>query len=331
MGRREVITLVGATLVAWPRALMAQGSKQLLRVGVLMELAETDSQARSNIAALQRGLRKLGWIEGRNVSFDARWTSNDPVLVWKYAKELAAMRPHAIVTHSTPGVSTLLGQTRSIPIVFVSISDPVGEGFVASFARPGGNVTGFTNFESSMTGKWVDLLKMIAPDVSRVAFLFNPQATAGAGAYFMHPIDAAVSTQKVKSVMALVHDDEGIDAAFANLAREPGAGVVVLPDIFTASHHQLIIAKAAQYRIPTIYNYRFMVERGGLLSYGVDLDDLFERAASYVDRILKGEKPTALPVQAPTNFELVVNLKTAKTLGLTVPDRLVVAANEVIE
>ena len=296
-----------------------------------MELAETDSQARSNIAALQRGLRRLGWIEGRNLAVEYRWTSNDPVLVWKFAKELVELRPDVIVTHSTPGVSTLLGQTRSIPIVFVSISDPVGEGFVASFARPSGNVTGFTNFESSMTGKWVELLKMIAPHVSRVAFLFNPQATAGAGAYFMQPIDAAASTQKVKSVMALVHDSEGIEAAFAALSREPGAGVVVLPDILTASHHQLIIARAAHHRVPTVYNYRFMVERGGLISYGVDLDNLFERAATYVDRLLKGAEPADLPVQAPTKFELTINLKTAKTLGLTVPDRLIVAADEVVE
>ncbi len=296
-----------------------------------MELAETDSQARSNVAALQRGLRRLGWIDGRNFELTYRWTSNDPVLVWRFAKELAELRPDVIVTHSTPGVSSLLGQTRSIPIVFVSVSDPVGEGFVESFARPRGNVTGFTTFESSMTGKWVELLKTIAPDVSRVAFLFNPQATAGAGAYFMEAIDTAVHTQRVKSVMALVHDGEGIGSAFGALAREPGAGVVVLPDILTTSHHELIIAKAAQYRVPTIYNYRFMVERGGLISYGVDLDNLFERAATYVDRILKGAEPGDLPVQAPTRFELSINLKTAKTMGLTLPDQLIVAADELID
>ena len=331
MRRREFITLLGGAAATWPSVSTAQGQKQPSRVSILMELVETDSQARSNIAALQRGLRRHGWIDGRNVSLDYRWTANDPVFLWKFAKEIVALRPDAIVTHSAPGVSTLLGQTRSIPLVFVSLSDPVGEGFIASFARPAGNVTGFTNFESSMTGKWVELLKMIAPGVSRVAFLFNPQATAGAGAYFMGPIDTAALTQKVKSIMALVHDAEGVESTFSILSREPGAGVVVLPDIFTASHHQLIITKAAQYRVPTVYNYRFMAERGGLISYGVDLDNLFERAASYVDRILKGEKPTGLPVQAPTNFELVINLKTAKTLELTVPDRLIVAATDVIE
>jgi putative ABC transport system substrate-binding protein len=191
--RREFVTLLGGA-AAWPLSAVAQGSKQVPRIGVLMELAETDSQARSNVAALQRALRRLGWIDGRNLELKYRWTSNDPVLVWRFAKELVELRPDVIVTHSTPGVSTLLGQTRSIPIVFVSISDPVGEGFVESFARPKGNVTGFTNFESSMTGKWVELLKTIAPDVSRVAFLFNPQATAGAGAYFMEAIDTAVLT-----------------------------------------------------------------------------------------------------------------------------------------
>ena len=330
MRRREFIAFVGASTVA-PGAIMAQGTNQVRQVGFLMELAENDSQARSNIMALQRALRRLGWIEGRNLLLQYRWTAGDPVLLWKFAKELVALRPDAVVAHSTPGVATLLGQTRSIPITFVSISDPIGEGFVASFARPGGNVTGFTNFESSMTGKWVEFLKMIAPEVSRVAFVFNPQATAGAGSYFMGPIDAAVSTQKVHSIMSLVHDDEGIDASFAALAREPGAGAVVLPDILTVSRHQYIISKAAQYRVPTIYSYRFMVERGGLISYGVDLDSLFERAATYVDRILKGDNPTDLPVQAPTKFELVINLKTARTLGLTIPDRLLVAADEVIE
>jgi putative ABC transport system substrate-binding protein len=330
MKRRDLITLVGASALVWPYASLAQ-EKKILRVGILMELAETDSQARSNIAALQRGLRRLGWIEGRNLAFDYRGTANDPVRVWKCAKELVELRPDVIVTHSTLCVSTLLGQTRNIPIVFVSISDPVGEDFVTSFARPSGNVTGFTNFESSMTGKWVELLKIIAPEVSRVAFLFNPQATAGAGAYFRHPIDAAVSTQKVKSVLALVHDGEGIEATFSALSREPGSGMVVLPDILTASHHQLIIARAAHYRVPTIYNYRFMMERGGLISYGVDLDNMFERAASYADRILRGAKPADLPVQAPTKFELTINLKTAKTLGLNVPDRLIAAADEVID
>jgi putative tryptophan/tyrosine transport system substrate-binding protein len=262
---------------------------------------------------------------------DYRWAPDDAVLVWKLAKELVELRPDVIVARSTPVVATLLGETRNIPIVFVSVSDPIGEGFVATLAHPNGNVTGFTNFESSMTGKCVGLLKQIAPEVSRVAFLFNPQAAAGGGSYFLRAVDAAVSTLKVQANMALVHDDEEIEAAFTALGNEPGVGAVLLPDIFTVAHYQLVVALASHYHIPTIYPYRFMVERGGLISYGVDIDNLFERAATYVDRILRGASPADLPVQAPTKFELVINQKTAKALDLTVPYTLLVGAEEVIE
>jgi putative ABC transport system substrate-binding protein len=329
--RRAFITLLGGAAAAWPLAARAQQLERVRRIGVLMELAASDLQARSNVAALQRGLHGLGWREGSNLGIEYRWAPDDPVLVWKFAKELVELRCDVIVAHSSPVVATLLGQTRNIPIVFVSISDPIGEGFVASFARPGGNVTGFTNFESSMTGKWVELLKDIAPELTRVAFLFNPQATAGGGSYFLRPIDDAASTLKVKSVMALVHDDDEIEAAFAALAREPGAAAVLLPDIFTVAHHQRVIALAESYRVPTVYSYRFMVERGGLISYGVDIGNLFERAAAYVDRILKGEKPADLPVQAPTKYQLAINLKTAKALGLDVPASVLARADEVIE
>jgi putative tryptophan/tyrosine transport system substrate-binding protein len=328
--RREFITLLGGAATAWPRTALAQGMGAR-RIGVLMELAADEPQARSNVAALQRGLNKLGWSQGSNLAIDYRWAPDDPVLVWKFAKELVELRPEVIVAQSSPVVATLLGQTRNIPIVFVSISDPVGEGFVASFARPGGNVTGFTNFDSSMTGKWVELLKDIAPEITRVGFLFNPQATAGGGSYFLGPVDAAASAFKVKAVMALVHDDDEIEAAFAALAREPGAGAVLLPDIFTAAHHLLVVTLAERYRVPTIYGYRFMTERGGLMSYGVDIDNLFERAATYVDRILKGARPADLPVQAPTKFELAVNQKIANALGLTIPPMLLAIADKVIE
>jgi putative ABC transport system substrate-binding protein len=331
IGRRELLAALGGAAAAWPRALVAQGTDRARRIGVLMELAAGDPQARSNVEALQRGLYKLGWSQGDNLGIDYRWAPDDAVLVWKFAKELVELRPDVIVAHSSPVVATLLGQTRDIPIVFVSISDPIGEGFVASFARPGGNVTGFTNFESSMTGKWVELLKEIAPDVTRIVFLFNPQTVAGGGSYFLRPIDAAASTLKVKAVMALVHDNDEVEAAFAALAGAPGAGVVLLPDIFTVAHHQLVIALAARHRVPTIYPYRFMVEREGLISYGVDINNLFERAATYVDRILKGAKPAELPVQAPTKFELVINQKTAKALGLDVPPTLLARAEDVLE
>jgi len=331
MRRRDFITLLGSATVTCPRTLLAEGTDRARRVGVLMELAASDQQARSNVAALQRGLYKLGWSPGGNLGIDYRWAPDDAVLVWKFAKELVELRPHVIVAHSSPVVTTLLGQTRDIPIVFVSISDPIGEGFVASFARPGGNVTGFTNFESSMTGKWVELLKLVAPEITRVGFLFNPQTTAGGGSYFLRPIDSAASTYKVKAAMALVHDDDEIEAAFAALAREPGAGAVLLPDIFTVAHHQLVVALAERYRVPTVYSYRFMTERGGLISYGVDVNNLFERAATYVDRILKGASPADLPVQTPTKFELVINQKTAKALDLTIPPTLLAIADEVIE
>jgi putative ABC transport system substrate-binding protein len=328
--RRELLTLLGGAATAWPRAVMAQGMGTR-RMGVLMELAADEPQARSNVAALQRGLNKLGWSPGSNLAIDYRWAPDDPVLVWKFAKELVGLRPEVIVAQSSPVVATLLGRTRNIPIVFVSISDPIGEGFVASFARPGGNVTGFTNFDSTMTGKWVELLKDIAPEITRVGFLFNPQTTAGGGSFFLGPVDAAASAFKVKAVMALVHDDDEIEAAFAALAREPGAGAILLPDVFTVAHHLLVVTLAERYRVPTVYGYRFMAQRGGLISYGVDVDNLFERAATYVDRILKGAKPDELPVQAPTKFELAVNQKMARALGLTIPPMLLGIADEVIE
>ena len=331
MRRREFIRLVGGAGAVWPCTVMAQQPNRIRRIGLLMELAADNPQARANIAAFQRGLHTLGWPEDSNLAIDYRWAPDDAVLVWKFAKELVQLRPELIVAGSSPVVATLLGETRGIPIVFVSISDPIGEGFVASFAHPGGNVTGFTNFESSMTGKWVELLTQIAPTLTRVAFLFNPQAAAGGGAYFLHAVDNAVSTLKVQAVMALVHDGDEIEASFAALAREPGAGAVLLSDIFTAAHYEMVVALAARYHVPTVYPYRFMVERGGLISYGVDIENLFERAATYVDRILKGENPADLPVQAPTKFELVITQKTAKTLGLTVPYTLLVNAETVIE
>ena len=328
--RRELLALLASTAMTCPRTLAAQGTGAR-RIGVLMELAADDPQARSNVAALQRGLNKLGWSQGSNLRIDYRWAPDDPVLMWKFAKELVELQPEVIVAYSSPAVATLVGHTRNVPIVFVSISDPIGEGFVASFAHPGGNVTGFTDFESSMTGKWVELLKDVAPEIDRVGFLFNPQTTAGGGSYFLRPIDAAASAFKVKAVMALVHDDDEIEAAFAALAREPGAGAVLLPDIFTMAHHILVLTLAELYRVPTVYGYRFMAERGGLISYGVNVENLFERAATYVDRILKGAKPADLPVEAPTKFELAVNQKTANALGLTVPPTLLGIADAVIE
>lgn len=331
MRRRHFITLLASAGLTWPRSLVAQGTDRARRIGVLSELAADDPQALSNAAALQRGLQKLGWSQGNNLGIDYRWASDDPVLVWKYAKELVESRPNLIVAHSSPVVATLRGETHDIPIVFISISDPIGEGFVASFAHPGDNITGFTSVESAMAGKWMELLKYIAPRLTRIGFLFNPQSTAGGGSYFLRPIDAAASALRVRAVMALVHNDDEIERAFGDLANEPGAGAVVLPDIFTLAHCQSIVTLAERYRVPTVYSYRFMAEMGGLLSYGADINNLFERAATYVDRILIGAKPDELPVQAPTKFELTVNAKTAKALGLGIPPGLAAIADEVIE
>jgi putative ABC transport system substrate-binding protein len=331
MRRREFLILVAGVTATWPESLAGQTNGTVRRIGVLSELSNGDPQALSNIAALEKGLRKLGWWQGDNLRIDYRLASDDPVLVWKFAKELVESQPELIIAHSSPVVSTLRGETRDIPIIFVSISDPVGEGFVESFAHPGGNITGFTSVEAAMTGKWVELLKTVDPRLKRVGFLFNPQSTAGGGSYLLRPIDTAASVLGVKAVMALVHNDDEIEAAFVDLAREPATGAVLLPDLFTLAHYQLIVALAEQYRLPTVYSYRFMAEQGGLISYGANIDNLFERSATYVDRILRGAKPNELPVQAPTKFEVVINNKTAKTLGLVIPSTLLAIADDVIE
>jgi putative ABC transport system substrate-binding protein len=331
MRRREFVMLVAGAAATWPGSLAGQTNRAARRIGVLSELSNGDPQALSNIAALERGLRKLGWWQGDNLRIDYRLASEDPVLVWKFAKELVESKPELIIAHSSPVVSTLRGETRDIPIIFVTISDPVGEGFVESFAHPGGNITGFTSVEAGMTGKWVELLKTVDPGLKRVGFLFNPQSTAGGGSYFLRPIDTAASVLGVKAVMALVHNDDEIEAAFVDLAREPATGAVLLPDLFTLAHYQLIVALAEQYHLPTVYSYRFIAEQGGLISYGANIDNLFERSATYVDRILRGAKPNELPVQAPTKFEVVINNKTAKTLGLVIPSTLLAIADDVIE
>jgi putative tryptophan/tyrosine transport system substrate-binding protein len=331
MRRREFVMLVAGGAVTLPGSLAGQISGAPRRIGVLSELSKGDPQARSNITALEKGLRKLGWWQGDNLRIDYRLASDDPVLMWQFARELVASRPELIIAHSSPVLSTLRGETRDIPILFVSISDPLGEGFVESFAHPGGNITGFTSVESAMTGKWVELLKTIAPGLQRVGFLFNPQSTAGGGSYFLRPIDAASSVLGVKTIIALVHNDDDIEAAFVDLAREPGAGAVLLPDTFTLAHYQVSLALAEQYRLPAVYSYRFMAEQGGLISYGANIDNLFERSATYVDLILRGAKPNELPVQAPIKFEVVINSKTAKTLGLAIPPILLATADDVIE
>jgi putative tryptophan/tyrosine transport system substrate-binding protein len=331
MKRREFITLLGGAAVAWPLPLSAQQPDRMRRIGVLMGYAESDREGQGFVAAFREGLQKLGWAEGRNVHIDMRWaTPGDMELIQRFAKELVALLPDVILSHSTPTTATLLQQTRTIPIIFAFVSDPVGSGFVASFAQPGGNVTGFIVMEPTMAAKWLELLKEIAPRVTRVAFLFNP-ATATYAEYYLKPFKAAAASFAVEVIAAPVRDATELESVVAAQAREPNGGLIVMPDSFTTGHRAEIISLAARYRLPAVYPFRFYAELGGLLSYGNDQRDNFRRGAAYADRILKGAKPSELPVQAPVKFELVINLKTAKALGLDVPALLQQRADEVIE
>jgi putative tryptophan/tyrosine transport system substrate-binding protein len=330
MKRRELITLIGAA-AAWPIAARAQQSDRVRRIGVLMGYAESDLEVQSHIAAFREGLQKLGWTEGRNTQIDTRWAAPDDAEARRrFAKELVALQPDVILSNTTPTTTALLEQTPTIPIVFAIVADPIGSGFVASFARPGGNVTGFTFTEPTMAGKWLELLKEIAPSVVRVAMLFNPVSATYAD-YWLNPFRTAAPTFAVEAIAAPVRDTSELEPVIAAQAREPNGGLIAMPDSFTDAHRVEITSLAARYRLPAVYPFRFFAEVGGLLSHGVDRTDNFRRAAAYVDRILKGEKPAELPVQAPTKYETVINLKTARTLGLQIPDKLLALADEVIE
>jgi putative ABC transport system substrate-binding protein len=327
--RREFITLLGAS-AAWPLAARAQQPDGVRRIGVLMAYSESDPEAQANFAAFRQGLQKLGWTDGRNLRIDSRWAALDAELMQRYAKELIALQPDLILSSSTPTTATLLHQTRTIPIIFASLVDPVGSGFVASLSRPGGNVTGFTIMEGSLAGKWLELLKEIAPRVARVAFLFNP-ATATYAEYYLTPFKAAAASFGVEAIAAAVHDTSELESVVAAQAHTPNTGLILMPDAFTIDHSEEITLLAARYRLPAIYPFRFITELGGLLSYGNNRLDSFRSVATYADRILKGAKPSELPVQAPVKFELVINMKTAKALGLGVPLQLQQRADEVIE
>jgi len=329
MKRRGVITLLGGA-AAWPLAAHAQQPERMRRIGVLMAFAESNLEGQANVAAFREGLQKLGWTEGRNIRIDIRWAASDARAMQRFATELVALQPDLILSPHTPTTAALLRQTRTIPIVFTNITDPVGSGFVASFPRPGGNATGFVNMEPTMAAKWLELLKEIAPRVNRAAILFNP-ATATYADYYLTPFKAAAASLAVEAIAAPVHDTSELEAVVAAQAREPNTGLIVMSDSFMSGHGKEITSLAARYRLPTVYPFRFFTELGGLLSYGSNRLDQFRRAASYTDRILKGEKPSELPVQSPVKFEIVVNAKTAKALGLTVPQTLQAAADEVIE
>jgi len=329
--RREFITLLGGGPIAWPLMAHAQQPDRMRRIGVLMGFAENDSQTQAHIAAFRDGLQKLGWTESRNVRIDTRWaTPAEANLMRQFAKELVALQPDLILSHTTPTTTALLQQTRTIPIVFATVADPVGSGFVASFPRPGGNVTGFTASDDALGGKWLERLKEIAPRVARVAIVFNPAAATYAE-FWLNSFKAAAASFAVEAIAAPVRDLSELESVVAAQAREPNGGLIVMPDNFTDVHRAEITSLAARSGLPAVYPRRIFTEVGGLLSYGIDQLDSYRQAATYADRILKGAKPSELPVQAPVKFELVINLKTAKALGLAVPDKLLALADEVIE
>jgi putative ABC transport system substrate-binding protein len=329
--RRAFITLLSGATIAWPLAARAQQTERVRRIGVLMGWPESDSEAQSEFAAFVQELRKLGWADGRNLRIDSRWAMPaHPESMHRFAKELVALQPELILSQSTPATAALLQQTRTIPIIFAIVADPIGSGFVVSFPRPGGNATGFAVTEPTQAGKWVELLKEIAPRVTRVAALFNP-AMATFAEFWLKPFKAAAASFAVEAILAPVHDMSELESVIAAQAREPNTGLFVMPDAFIITYRAEVTSLAARYRLPAVYAFRFFTEAGGLLSYGEDLTDNFRRAATYADRILKGEKPSELPVQAPVKFQLVINLKAAKGLGLTVPQTLLVTADELIE
>lgn len=326
-------TLLSALVLGLSAPLAAaQQAGQTRRVGVLMGLgAESDPRAQARVAAFRNGLQTLGWEEGRNIRIDIRWaTTSDAPSMQKLAKELVALQPDVILSHNTPTTATLLQHTRTIPIVFAVVSDPIGSGFVASFPRPGGNVTGFTNIEPTMAGKWPELLKEIAPGVTRVAFLFNP-ATAPYAEAYLGPFKRAAASLALEAIVTPVRDTAELASTIAAQARTPNGALVVMTDSFLVTHRAEIAALAARYHLPAVYPFRDFIEAGGLLSYGNDLVDSFHRAATYVDRILKGASPSELPVQAPVKFELTINVKAAKALDLTIPPSLLLRADQVIE
>jgi putative tryptophan/tyrosine transport system substrate-binding protein len=327
--RREFITLLGGAAVAWPIAARAQQPERMRRIGVLMTLAADDPQSMARIAAFLQGLQHLGWTDGRDVRIDYRWGAADADRIRKSAAELVAVAPDVILTVGTPGVTALQQITRTIPIVFVTVADPVGAGFVASLSRPGGNITGFTVFEYSIGGKLLEVLKDITPRLSRAAVLRDPAIASGIGMW--GAIQSVAPSLGVELRPVDVRDAGEMETNIGDFAREPDGGLIVPGSAPAIFHRDRIVALAARHRLPAVYPYRFFVAAGGLISYGPDPIDEYRRAAGYVDRILKGEKPAALPVQAPTKYELVINLKTAKSLGFMIPETLLARADEVIE
>jgi putative ABC transport system substrate-binding protein len=330
MKRREFVTLLGGAAVAWPLAARAEQGERVRRIGMVFTASPSDEETQVRVAALRDGLRGLGWSEGRNLLIDERWAGADTDLVRRYLDELISLAPDLILTGSTVGAQLLRKAGRSIPAVFVGVADPVGSGVVPSLARPGGNITGFTAFEPQIAGKWVSLLKEMAPPIKRTALLFNVE-TAPFAEDFWRSFEASAHSIGVEPIRMTVRNADDIEHAINAFASEPNGGFIGVPETTLSLHRELIMRLAARHRLPAIYPYRYFAARGGLASYGIDVIDMWHRAASYVDRILKGEKPADLPVQAPTKFEFVINLKTAKALGIEVPPTLLARADEVIE
>ena len=330
MRRREFITLIGGVAAVWPLAVRAQQPDRMRRIGVLMPLDVDDPEAKARLAAFVDGLRQSGWTDGRNVRIDTRWPASDPDRLRKYAAELVALAPDVILASGNASVAALRQASRSVPIVFVNLIDPVGAGFVASLARPGDNTTGFAAFEYSLSGKWLELLKEISPTITQVAVLRDPTSPRDIGQFAVIQAMAPPSLG-VELTPIDIRDRDEIERAITAFARERNGGLIVTTSLLAFTHRNLIISLATRYRLPNVSSFRYYPASGGLASYGPNSIDSFPRAAAYVDRILKGEKPSNLPVQQPTKYELIINLKTAKALGLTIPDKLLATADEVIE
>jgi putative ABC transport system substrate-binding protein len=328
MRRREFIALIGGAAASWPLAARAQQVAAMRRVGALMNISENDPEARGLVAAFREGLAQLGWVDGRNLRFDYRWSAGDVELIRKYAAELVALNPDVILAYGGSVVGPLLQVSRTVPIVFAEVVDPVGAGFVESFARPGGNATGFSLFDFGISGKWLELLKQISPGVTKAVVMRQPSSPGGGGQ--LGAIQAVAPSFGVEVTPLGLRDADEIERAVI-IAHDANVGLIVTVSPLATVHRDLIISLAARYRVPAVYPLRYFTVSGGLISYGPDRLEPYRRAAGYVDRILKGEKPADLPVQAPTKYELVINLKTAKSLDLDLPPTLLARADEVIE
>jgi putative ABC transport system substrate-binding protein len=328
MRRRELIAGLSATAAASP--LRTWAKDRMRRVGMLSSYGESDPEIKDWMEAFTSRLRELGWTAGANIQIDYRWCRGDLALMQTYAKQLVASQPDVIVASNSPPTAALLRETRTIPIVFVSVTDPIGSGFVKSIARPGGNATGFYALDSAMGGKWLEILKEVSPHLARAALIFNPE-TATFSHYFSDPFEAAARASAVQPILVPVHEVSELETAITPVGNDGNGGLIAMPETFTTQHRDAIIALAAAHRLPAVYPFRFFATGGGLLSYGANETDGYRNTASYIDRILRGEKPGDLPVQMPTKLELVINVRTAKALGITIPQTLLLSADEMIE